>query len=275
MNKKKPLNVLGSKLVGGILPILVAAIAGFGGGWLGATSKTADLYQKNESSQQVVSDESELISSIAKNVGESVVSVNVNDQVEEQESHTDESPQHESSGTGVIINSNGTVLTNRHVVPEGISSVSVTLSDGTKLENVDVIKRANDGDALDIAFLKIKDTEGRQLKAAKLGDSTKLKVGSKVIAIGNALGEFQNSVTTGIISGYGRKIEAGGESEDEAETLKNLFQTDAAINEGNSGGPLVSINGEVIGINTAVAGDGAENIGFAIPINDIKGLIPT
>jgi serine protease Do len=100
-----------------------------------------------------------------------------------------------------------------------------------------------------------------------------MQVGDRVIAIGNALGQFQNTVTTGIISGYGRDVTAGDQSGIQSnENLQDLFQTDAAINEGNSGGPLVNINGEVIGINTAVASD-AQNIGFAQPINDLKALI--
>jgi serine protease Do len=106
-----------------------------------------------------------------------------------------------------------------------------------------------------------------------LGDSSGVQIGDKVIAIGNALGQFQNTVTSGIISGYGRDVSAGDQSGLQAsEILTDLFQTDAAINEGNSGGPLVNINGEVIGINTAVASD-AQNIGFAQPINDLRGLI--
>src|SRR3990167_5014532 len=126
--------------------------------------------------------------------------------------------------------------------------------------------------SLDVAFLKIKDLKGKKLTPLTLGDSSKVKVGDRVIAIGNALGQFQNTVTSGIISGYGRDVTAGDESGQAAESLDNLFQTDAAINQGNSGGPLVNINGEVIGINAAVAG-GADNIGFAIPINDVKSLI--
>jgi serine protease Do len=150
--------------------------------------------------------------------------------------------------------------------------VSITLSDGTTLDNVDVIGRTNDSDPLDVAFLKVNDKKGKTLQPAKLADSSKVQVGDKVVAIGNALGQFQNTVTSGIISGYGRSVQAGDESGNSSETLQNLFQTDASINQGNSGGPLVNMNSEVIAINTAVAGN-AENIGFAIPINDIQGLI--
>ncbi len=172
----------------------------------------------------------------------------------------------------MILSEDGIIITNRHVVPAGTSSVSVTLSDGTNLDDVDVIGRTNDSDSLDVAFLKVNDKKGKTLQPAKLADSSKVQVGDKVVAIGNALGQFQNTVTSGIISGYGRSVQAGDSSGNSSETLQNLFQTDASINQGNSGGPLVNMNSEVIAINTAVAGN-AENIGFAIPINDIQGLI--
>ena len=177
----------------------------------------------------------------------------------------------ENAGTGVIISSDGVIVTNRHVVPKGSTKVSITLYDGTVLKDVEVLGRTSDGDPLDVAFLKVKDDKGKELKAAKLGDSSKVQVGDKVVAIGNALGEFQNTVTSGIISGYGRNVVAGDESS--SENLQNLFQTDAAINQGNSGGPLVNLEGEVIGINTAIAAGEAQNIGFAIPISDLQGLI--
>lgn len=176
------------------------------------------------------------------------------------------------AGTGVIVSSAGIIITNRHVVPKGVQKVAVSLSDGTKLDDVSVVGRTSGNDTLDIAFLKVNDTKGKTLVPAKLGDSSSMEVGDRVIAIGNALGQFQNTVTSGILSGYGRDIQAGGEDSSSTENLQDLFQTDAAINQGNSGGPLVNINGEVIGINTAVAGD-AQNIGFAIPINDVQGLI--
>ena len=108
--------------------------------------------------------------------------------------------------------------------------------------------------------------------SAQVGDSSKVNIGDSVVAIGNALGQFQNTVTSGIISGHGRSVQASTGSGSDSENLEDLFQTDAAINEGNSGGPLVNLEGQVIGINTAVAGN-AQNIGFAIPINDVSGLI--
>ena len=250
--------------------LLISTSAGFLGGWLGASSRD---HQSNldRQAQQIVSSESQLISSIAETVGESVVSINVVS-VESGSNYfgTIRSYEQESAGTGIILTEDGIIITNRHVIPEGVTEVAVVLSDGTELENVEVIGRTAENDSLDVAFLKVSDTEGKQLKAATIGDSSKVNVGDKVVAIGNALGQFQNTVTQGIISGFGRSVIAGDSVS--TEQLQNLFQTDAAINQGNSGGPLVNMNGEVIGINTAIAG-GAENIGFSIPINDTKGLI--
>ena len=171
-----------------------------------------------------------------------------------------------AAGTGIIVTSDGYVLTNKHVI-NGATKVTVVLDDGTSYENVEVVAV----DPMnDIAFLKIKDVS--DLTAATLGDSKTINVGQQVIAIGNALGEFQNSVTSGIISGTGRSVTASDGSGYNAETLSDLIQTDAAINSGNSGGPLVNAAGEVIGVNTATSAS-AENMGFAIPISSVKGML--
>lgn len=254
-----------------IILVLMCLVAGFFGGLLGATGNGQNTNSSAKVQQQIISNESQLINQIAKDVGPSVVSVNVTSS-SGRSNFFGQSTQQQSAGTGVILNEDGVIITNRHVVPAGSSSVSVTLSDGTTLDEVEVIGRTNESDPLDVAFLKVQDKKGKTLQPAKLADSSKVQVGDKVVAIGNALGQFQNTVTLGIISGYGRSVEAGDESGNTSETLQNLFQTDASINQGNSGGPLVNMNSEVIAINTAVAGN-AENIGFAIPINDIQGLI--
>lgn len=263
----------------GVIFVLIASLSlGFFGGWLGAgrhggqgTTSTG-ISPEN---RRTVLNESQLISAIAKSVGPSVVSVNVTSQSQQMNFFGFSQPSEErGAGTGIIISDEGYVLTNRHVVPAGTTDLSVTLSDGTELTSVTVVGRTSESDSLDVAILKINDTKGKKLVAANLGDSSKVQVGDRVVAIGNALGQFQNTVTSGIISGYGRSIQAGDSSGSGAtETLQNLFQTDAAINEGNSGGPLVDSAGSVIGINTAVASGSAQNIGFAIPINDAKGLI--
>jgi serine protease Do len=265
-----------ARSMGAALLLLVSLSMGFLGGWLGASSRDHSNSLNNATTaqrQQIISSESQLINNIVKDVGPSVVSVNVTSQTVSQNNFFGFSQpvEEQSAGTGIIISEDGYVMTNRHVVPQGTTTVSVTLSDGTELNNVAVVGRTSDSDSLDIAFLKIKDKKGKTLVPAKLGDSGKVQVGDKVVAIGNALGQFQNTVTSGIISGFGRSVQAGDETG--SETLQNLFQTDAAINRGNSGGPLVNLSGEVIGINTAVAGGSSENIGFAIPISDTQGLI--
>jgi serine protease Do len=258
-----------------ILALLVFLLALIGG-WLGAYTYDHNRVAGSSSTarkQQVISDEGSLISSIAKDVGQSVVSVDVQSQTVSQDFFGfPQTSNQASSGTGFIVSSDGIIVTNRHVVPNDNSTVSVTMADGTKFDNVKLIGRTNSNSVLDVAFLKIQDTKGKKLVPAMLGDSSKMQVGDRVIAIGNALGQFQNTVTSGIISGFGRDVQAGDQSGLGTENLTDLFQTDAAINEGNSGGPLVNINGEVIGVNTAIA-SGAQNIGFAIPINDVKGLI--
>jgi len=267
--------------IGAILFVLIIMLAGFSGAWLENRDNSNGLTVGSLSNQKkVVTSESQLISQIAKTVGPSVVSVNVNITSTSSSQNGfglfgfSQPEQEQAAGTGIIISSSGLIVTNRHVVPDGTTSVSVTLSDGTELKNVSVVGRTSDSDSLDIAFLKITNAEGHKLTPAVIGDSSTVQVGDDVVAIGNALGQFQNTVTSGIISGYGRSVTAGDSSGATStdENLDDLFQTDAAINEGNSGGPLVNLNGQVIGINTAIAGN-AQNIGFAIPINDVRGLI--
>ena len=171
-----------------------------------------------------------------------------------------------AAGTGIIVTEDGYILTNKHVI-EGATKASVILDDGTIYEEVSVVAT----DPLnDVAFLKIEGASG--LPAATLGDSKTIHVGQQVIAIGNALGEYQNTVTSGIISGTGRSVTASDSSGYNTETLTDMIQTDAAINSGNSGGPLLNAAGEVIGVNTATS-TSAENMGFAIPISSVKGML--
>ena len=284
---KPPFNKRSTSSMYGLLValfVVTTLLSGFAGGWIEARMNQNGLVTTASLSnqKQIVTSDSELISQIAKTVSPSVVSVNVN-----ITSSSPTSPyggfglfgfsqpeQEQAAGTGIIISSKGIIMTNRHVVPDGTTSVSVTLSDGTELKDVSVIGRTNASDSLDVAFLKINNTQGHKLIPAVLGNSSQVQVGNSVVAIGNALGQFQNTITSGIISGYGRDIQAGNSSvgSSATENLEDLFQTDAAINEGNSGGPLVNLNGQVIGMNTATASTG-ENIGFSIPINDVLGLI--
>ncbi len=255
-----------------LIIVAVALIAGIGGGFIGAKFYSPRLTSLDSTAaqQKIVSSQSDLIAGIAKDVSPSVVSINV--ESKQQVSTLQElfnggsgGSTAQSAGTGIIISNDGVVVTNKHVIPDGTTSVSITTSDGKSYDNVKVLARDPRAN-VDIAFLKINGVNN--LKPAKIGDSSKMQVGDAVVAIGYALGEFENTVTSGIISGLGRPITAG-DGGASAESLTNLFQTDAAINPGNSGGPLVNMNGEVIGINTAVAGN-AQNIGFSIPVNDVK-----
>lgn len=170
--------------------------------------------------------------------------------------------------SGFIVSSDGLIITNKHVVSDTKATYQVLTNDKKKY-NVEKIYR----DPLnDLAILKITPDSSITLKTLKLGNSDNLKLGQMVIAIGTPLGEFTNTVTSGIVSGLGRGITAGSPFEGYVEKLDNVIQTDAAINPGNSGGPLLDSKGEVIGINAAVAESG-QNIGFAIPVNIIKNLM--
>lgn len=172
--------------------------------------------------------------------------------------------EQEGAGTGIVVSADGYILTNKHVIEEA-TAVGVVLSDGTRYDDVEVVGT----DPLnDVAFLKVPDVNN--LNVVELGNSSSIRVGQQVVAIGNSLGQYQNTVTSGIISGTGRPITA--QSGSTVETLTDLLQTDAAINPGNSGGPLLNMSGQVIGMNTAVAAD-AQGIGFAIPINSVKGML--
>jgi len=160
------------------------------------------------------------------------------------------------AGTGVIVSSDGYILTNKHVV-RGARRVRVVTSNGDQFTNIKFVG----ADPLnDIAFLKINGASN--LPVAELGNSGTVKVGQRVVAIGNSLGQYQNTVSSGIVS---------DRSGLKTESLTDLLQTDAPINLGNSGGPLINMAGQVVGINTAIASD-AQSIGFAIPINAVKGM---
>jgi S1-C subfamily serine protease len=248
------------------LLIMLSLSFGFLGGRLGVERSEPDL----AGDRAALEEQGDLIGQIAQEVGESVVSVTP---VREIDSGFFGSIEQAGAGTGIILTADGLIMTNRHVIPEDTVRVNVTLSDGTEYQDVEVVGRTSNADVLDVAFLKIPDTRGRELKAATIGDSSEVRVGDPVVAIGNALGKYQNTVTSGIISGHGRDVQAMSRDGSQVSNLENVFQTDAAINEGNSGGPLVNLQGEVIGLNTAAVVEGAQNIGFAIPINDISGLI--
>lgn len=257
-------NPRAGKYFAAIFLLLVACFtAGLGGGYvssqLNGFANTSTRISASDGNA-VVTGEEENIAAVATKVGPSVVSINTTGQTQSLYG----TQTQEGAGSGIIISSDGYVLTNKHVV-SGSSKLSVVTSDGTVYDDAKVIGV----DPLnDLAFVKINGVSN--LTAAVLGDSSSVRIGQKVVAIGNSLGEFQNTVTSGIISGTGRPISA--QEGNSVETLTDLIQTDAAINPGNSGGPLTNLSGQVIGINTAVAED-AQSIGFSIPINSAKGII--
>ena len=166
------------------------------------------------------------------------------------------------AGTGFIVGRFGYILTNRHVARDTQAHYTILLSNGSQQE-AQVVYRDEKND---IALLKISG----EYKPVEFGDSDSLKLGQSVFAVGNALGEYSNSVSVGVISGLNRNIEASNGNQ--VERLENVIQTDAAINSGNSGGPLVDLNGKVVGINVATV-IGSQSIGFSIPVNAVKNII--
>jgi len=162
-------------------------------------------------------------------------------------------------GSGFIIDPRGLILTNKHIISDPKAEYTVITNDGKRFP-VEILSR----DPInDVAIIKI---PGGKLPTIKLGDASKLKLGQSVIAIGNALGIFRNTVSLGIVSGLSRSISAQADSDAPYQEMRGLIQTDAAINPGNSGGPLVDLNGTAVGINAAVV-FGAQSISFAIPIS--------
>lgn len=169
-------------------------------------------------------------------------------------------------GTGFVVSDKGLIVTNKHVVSDTSGKYTVVTKDDKKYEVTKIYRDP----LLDLAIVQV--SNGIDLKPVELGNSSKLKVGQTVIAIGNALGRFTNTVTTGVVSGLGRAVVAGTSFYGSYERLDDLIQTDAAINPGNSGGPLLNSKGQVIGVNVAVT-EGAQNIGFAIPIDAVKAVV--
>ena len=270
-----------SLIISAVVFILVGGTVS--AGWLGLNwdrvnsmlrlSKESIVKTQTSSDVKVVTEESVIINVVDK-ASPSVVTVGISQTRKSGDIFNfnpfDPSNQKQRSsqqieqdiGSGFIISSDGLIVTNKHVVSVSNVKYRVILKDN---KSYDVTKMYRDPDN-DLAILKI-DATG--LTPIELGDSDKIKVGQMAIAIGTALGEFRNTVTTGVISGVGRGITAGSMFEGGAEKLDNVIQTDAAINPGNSGGPLLNSFGQVIGVNTAVSADG-QGIGFALPINVVK-----
>ena len=167
-------------------------------------------------------------------------------------------------GSGFLVSNDGLIVTNKHVVDQKDVEYTVFTNDGKKHTALVVARDP----VLDIALIRI---SGSSFPYLSLGNSDSLQIGQSVIAIGNALAEFRNTVSVGVVSGLARSVTAGDAS-GKTELLDHVIQTDAAINPGNSGGPLLDLSGKVIGVNVAIA-QGSQNIGFALPINSVKSAI--
>lgn len=209
-------------------------------------------------------EESSAVIDASKKVMPAVVSISVNQQVIDFFGQV--STQESGGGTGFILTSDGLIVTNKHVV-DSQAQYKVVLNDGRIFDaTVKAVDPFND-----LAIVKI---EAKDLPTVEIGSSDDLQIGQYVLAIGNTLGEFKNSVTMGVVSAKQRSIEAGSTGS-QSEKLTGLIQTDAAINPGNSGGPLVNLKGQVVGINTAIASPsgGSIGVGFAIAIDTVKNAI--
>ncbi len=220
-------------------------------GWIPTIS--GKLLKPSQLQIQTVVQEENAVVSVVEKVSSSVLAIGATQKV------------FNPIGTGFVVSDTGIIVTNKHVVADPSTRYTVVTRDGKKFE----IRKIYRDPILDLAVVQV---AGEGMKALELGDSSKLKVGQTAIAIGNALGQFTNTVTTGVISGLGRKVVAGDPFSGSEESLDDLIQTDAAINPGNSGGPLLNSAGQVIGVNVATT-EGAQNIGFAVPINSVKIIV--
>ena len=261
--EKKPKIKTGKNHFATFASLLAVALSGTALYYAYNRPTTSIFHSSNSASNNAATFAEGSISEIANSVSKSVVSIITNTSTTGS-FFTGQVSQ--AAGTGFILSSDGYIATNKHVVANA-TKIGVILDDGSTYEDVELI---GTDPINDFAIIKIKDV--KDLTPIKIGDSKTTNIGQQVVAIGNALGTYQNSVTSGIISGKGRSLTASDSSRTTYETLSDMIQTDAAINGGNSGGPLVNAAGEVIGINTAYASQG-NNVGFAIPINSVKGIM--
>ncbi len=288
------LNQKAQKDVNGKILALQKQISGLGNVMSAQNSSTlaslATLPQQEVNNRQVIqqkSQDQELTDAVAK-VTPSVVSIvisknvpqyqvvyvnpfgddpffqNSGIQIPEYQPTGSSTPQVVGAGTGFLISSDGYILTNKHVVADDQATYTALLSNGKQKPAKVIFKDPGN----DLAIVKI---DGGGYSPVSLGDSGSLKLGQSVFAVGNALGQYNNSVSVGVISGLNRSIQASG-SQLGTEQLAGVIQTDAAINPGNSGGPLADLNGEVVGVNVATV-QGSNNISFSIPINEVKQTI--
>ncbi len=257
-----------SRFLASLLVIVLCGLAGFGGATI-ANRNSRSGYSQTPTNVNITGDvtSANAASVIAEKVMPSVVGISTISQAQRQTIFGLQSGTVQGIGTGIIVSEDGYILTNSHVISDGeAQQITVDLYDGTEYSG-NVLW--NDS-SLDLAIVKI-DASG--LAAAEIGDSDNVNIGDYALAIGNPLGlNYERSVTSGIISGLNRSITTQDESTGKTNKMDGLIQTDAAINSGNSGGPLINSSGQVIGINTAKASS-SEGLGFAIPINTATPII--
>ena len=267
---RKPLSDKAKKIIAYVLVVCISAGVGFGGGAVAVKCLSPSSSSGGTQTIKIDSSDAESLnaaSAIAKKVMPSVVGISTVSQTYTQTIFGLQQGTQQGVGTGIIVSSDGYILTNSHVVNDGESeSITVDLYDGTEYTGT-VLWNSTD---LDLAIVKI---DAKNLTAAEIGDSDDVEIGDYAVAIGNPLGlDFERSVTQGIISGLDRTITTTDSSTGSQNTMEGLIQTDASINSGNSGGPLINSQGQVIGINSAKASS-AEGLGFAIPINTATPII--
>jgi serine protease Do len=265
-----------------LVSILASAVTGFFSGGIAFSYINKVQKGNSQTSNVSISEEQSAIIDLVDKSNKSVVSISISKQipVTRQSSPFDyffgRLPQNDNinndagkeqtigGGTGFIVSSDGLIVTNKHVVSDPSATYTVLFNDGSEAKAE--IKTVHP--TQDLAIIKV---DKKDLKPVDFADSDKLKVGQTAVAIGNALGEFDNTVSRGVISGLRRSITAS-DGQGNSEQLSQVIQTDAAINQGNSGGPLLDINAKVVGVNVATA-EGAQSIGFAIPSNIVISMI--
>ncbi len=281
----KPLDL--SKVI--IVSVLVSLLAGFGGGYFGTyTANKQAVTTGGTDVKNVTLTEDSAVVDVVKKASPAVVSIVISKDLSKvpgfggspfsfdpffgfgfnrniPRQNSEPNVQEVGAGSGFLVSSDGLILTNKHVVSDPNASYTVLLNDQRTLD----AKVVAEDPVNDLAILKVDIKDAPFLE---LADSGQLQIGQKVIAIGNSLGQYQNTVTTGVVSGIGRRIVAG--SSEGAEELEGVLQTDAAINPGNSGGPLLNILGQVVGVNTAIDSQG-QLVGFAIPSSDASRALTT
>ncbi|MBM3204744.1 PDZ domain-containing protein [Candidatus Uhrbacteria bacterium] len=242
-------------------PFIIAGclVLGLIGGLLGNSLGQENAKIPQNPLTQIFSGEETTVALVKRSLP-AVVSISIRKQVTDFFGNTSANKIRVGGGSGFFVTNDGMIVTNKHVINDLNAEFTVMTQEG-KEYSAKVLAR---DPVLDLAFLKI---DVSHVPALELGDSDRVEIGQSVIAIGNALAEFQNTVTQGIISGVHRRLVAGGLQQ--TEVIEEAIQTDAAINPGNSGGPLIDSRGFVIGVNTAIS-ENAQSLGFALPINAVK-----